>query len=83
MYIPKSNNHSNPEEDFNAESAMASSMNWIWENFIEPNVDATDESQAEMLIIIGATLKVIADQASAYQKLQDLNQEEKNYFSRN
>jgi len=84
MYIPESNNPSDfEEEDFNAKSAMEKSMNWLWENFIEPNVDATNEDQEAMLAIIGVTLKAIADQANAYEKLQDLDQEEKDHFSRN
>lgn len=84
MYIPESNNPSDfEEENFNANSAMESGMNWLWENFIEPNVDVTNEDQAQMLAIIGVAFKVIADQANAYEKLQDLDQEEKNDFSRN
>lgn len=85
MYIPESNNPSDfeEEENFNANSAMDSGMNWLWENFIEPNVDATDEDQARMLAVIGVAFKVIADQAHSYEKLQGLDQEEKDHFSRN
>ncbi|MDO7613061.1 MAG: hypothetical protein MUQ75_02415 [Crocinitomicaceae bacterium] len=84
MYIPESNNPSNfEEENFNANRAMESGMNWLWENFIEPNVDEANEDQERMLAIIGVAFKVIADQANAYEKLQDLDQEEKNDFSRN
>ena len=55
-------------------------MNYLWENFIEPNVDVTDEDQATMLTIIGATFKIMAEQAHAYEKLNHL---EKNHFYKN
>jgi len=79
MYIPESQSNHN-DQDVNAIDVMDKSMNYLWENFIEPNVDVTDEDQATMLTIIGATFKIMAEQAHAYEKLNHL---EKNHFYKN
>ena len=72
MYIPESQSNHN-DQDVNAIDVMDKSMNYLWENFIEPNVDVTDEDQATMLTIIGATFKIMAEQAHAYEKLNHLD----------
>lgn len=79
MYIPESQSNQD-DQDVNAIDVMDKSMNYLWETFIEPNVDVTDEEQATMLTIIGASFKIMAEQAHAYEKL---NEVEKNHFYNN
>ena len=42
------------------------SMNWIWDNIIAPNQDKLTEEDADMLIVIGESLKIVGEQATAY-----------------
>jgi hypothetical protein len=42
------------------------SMNWIWDNIIAPNQDKLTEEDADMLVVIGQSLKIVGEQATAY-----------------
>jgi len=42
------------------------SMNWIWDNIIAPNQDKLTEEDADMLVVIGASLRIVGEQATAY-----------------
>ena len=42
------------------------SMNWIWDNIIAPNQDKLTEEDADMLVAIGASLRIVGEQATAY-----------------
>ena len=65
----------NIKEDFqsnseiNANQAMDSSMDYIFEHFIEPRESELTEDQAMMLAVIGVTFKMIAEKATAYEEM--------------
>ena len=58
--------------------AMDSIMGYIWDKFIAPAKSDLNQEDAEYLIKIGLIMKDIAEDAEAYNKIN-----EKNYFSRN
>jgi len=60
----------NPEEVPSAVKAMQVSMNWIWENFVEPRKDELDGNDGHMLAMVGAVMLNIANDAEAYHKIQ-------------
>lgn len=63
----------NPDYEYNdpnAEQIMDLAMNYIWDNFIEPKQNELTETDAEMLAVIGSSLKHIAKQAKEMEKLK-------------
>ncbi len=68
------------EEEFNAEVATAEAMNYIWDEFISPNVDPADEDQVTMVAIIGMTFRAVAEKARAYEKLENGKFDENQFF---
>lgn len=68
------------EEETNAETITAKAMNYIWDEFISPNVDPTDEDQVTMVAVIGMTLRAVAEKARAYEKLENGEFDENQFF---
>ena len=67
----------NPDfsSDFNdmpsAEEVMSQGMSFIGEKLIEPMRDKLDAEDLSILALIGMSFKIVADQATAYEKLQE------------
>ena len=60
----------NPEEVPSAVGAMQTSMQWIWENFVEPRKHELNEDDEGMLAMVGSIFIDIARDAEAYHKVQ-------------
>ncbi len=60
----------NPKEAPSAVEAMKVSMQWIWENFVEPRKQELDMDDANMLAMVGSIFLDIASDAEAYHKVQ-------------
>jgi hypothetical protein len=58
---------------------MKVSMQWIWENFVEPRKSELTAEDTDMISMVGTFMLEVADRATAYDKLQN----EENYFSKN
>ena len=54
-----------------AEEVMAQGMGFIGEKLIEPMRDKLDAEDLGILALIGISFKIVADQANAYEKLQE------------
>ena len=54
-----------------AEEVMAQGMGFIGEKLIEPMRDKLDAEDLSVLALIGISFKIVADQATAYEKLQE------------
>lgn len=81
MFIP--NSEDSEKKGLNSETAMNQAMEYLWDEFILPNIDKTNEEQVNMVTIVGLALRAIAEKASAYEKAQEGKFNEKDYFSRN
>jgi hypothetical protein len=81
MFIPNSDN--SEDKILDSESAMNNAMEYIWDEFIMPNIDKTDSKQIDMVTVIGLVLRSIAEKASAYEKTQEGKFDDKDHFSRN
>jgi len=66
----KINPEFNPEEVPSAVGAMQTSMQWIWENFVEPRKHELNEDDAGILAMVGSIFLDIARDAEAYHKVQ-------------
>ena len=66
----KINPEFNPEEVPSAVGAMQTSMQWIWENFVEPRKHELNGDDAGMLAMVGSIFLDIARDAEAYHKVQ-------------
>ena len=60
----------NPQKVPSAVDAMQTSMQWIWENFVEPRKNELDGDDADMLAMVGTIFLDIASDAEAYHKIQ-------------
>jgi hypothetical protein len=60
----------NPEKVVSAVGAMQVSMQWLWENFVEPRKHELDGNDADMLAMVGSVFLDIASDAEAYHKVQ-------------
>jgi hypothetical protein len=60
----------NSKETPSAVGAMQTSMQWLWENFVEPRKHELDGDDADMLAMVGSVLLDIASDAEAYHKVQ-------------
>ena len=60
------------DSELNAETAMEMCMSAISETLLEPAMEKgeLDETDQELLAVIGMTLKGIAQKAKAYEELQ-------------
>ena len=61
------------DSELDAETAMETCMAGISDTLIEPAMEKgeLDETDQELLAVIGTTLKIIAQKAKAYEELQD------------
>lgn len=61
------------DSELDAETAMETCMAGISGTLIEPAMEKgeLDETDQELLAVIGTTLKIIAQKAKAYEELQD------------
>lgn len=59
-----------PQETPSAVGAMKVSMQWIWENFVEPRKHELNGDDADMLAMVGSIFLDIASDAEAYHKAQ-------------
>ena len=82
MYIKDQNSS---DDNINAKTMMATSMDILWETVIAPAEKDMDEEQVAVIGLIGVTLKMIADKAYAYEQIMGEvpSEENKNDFSRN
>ena len=63
------------DEDINAEAVVAKGMDWMYDNLISMQEADLDEDQTFMLAIIGASFKIVAQKARAYEEMQDPSSE--------
>ena len=73
----------NPEfskPELNAEIVTEKAMSYLWDTFIEPNIDRDDIEEMAMVSVIGMTLKAVGEKARAYEKLQNGEFEENSFF---
>jgi len=70
----------NPQDTPSAVGAMKVSMQWLWENFVEPRKDELTGDDADMLAVVGSVLLDIASDAEAYHKVQSEKFIESPYF---
>lgn len=81
----------NPDfsSDFNdipsAQEVMAQGMGFIGEKLIAPMKDQLDQEDLALLSLIGISFQIVADQATAYEKLQasELDEDKTIGFHRN
>ena len=68
-----------------AEEVMAQGMSFISEKLIEPMRDKLDTEDLSILALIGMSFKIVAEQATAYEKLQasELDEDKTIGFHRN
>ena len=73
------------DENINAKTMMATSMDILWESVIAPLENEMDEDQIATIGLIGVTLKIIAEKAYAYEQIMGEvpSEENGNDFSRN
>jgi len=63
-------NDSDFEEEMNAEYVTNEGMCALWDLCIEPMQDKLSQEDMAVISLIGMTLKIVAEKASAYEKLQ-------------
>ena len=82
MYIKDQNSS---DDNINAKTMMATSMDILWESVIAPLEKDMDEEQIATIGLIGVTLKLIAEKAYAYEQIMGEvpSEENENDFSRN
>jgi len=73
------------DDNINAVTIMATSMDILWESVIAPLEKDMDEAQIATIGLIGVTFKLIAETAYAYEPIMGEvpSEENKNDFSRN
>tara|TARA_R100001163_G_C4868349_1_gene71347 strand:+ start:123 stop:380 length:258 start_codon:yes stop_codon:yes gene_type:complete len=54
-----------------AEEVMSQGMGFIGEKLIEPMRDKLDAEDLGILALVGISFKIVAEQATAYEKLQE------------
>ncbi len=73
----------NPEfskPELNSEIVTEKAMSYLWDTFIEPNINREDIEEMAMVSVIGMTLKAVGEKAKAYEKLQNGEFEENSFF---
>ena len=85
MNILDNDSDFNFDESINAEYVTNQGMSALWDLCIEPMQEKLSEDDMALISIIGMTLKIVAEKASAYEKLQqgELNNPKENEFYRN
>lgn len=78
-------NDSDFNEEMDAEYVTNEGMCALWELCIEPMQDKLSQEDMAVISLIGMTLKIVAEKASAYEKLQqgELDDTKENDFYRN
>ena len=72
-----------------ADEVMSQGMGFIAEKLIEPMHDKLSKEDASLLALIGISFKIVAEQATAYEKMEqaknsdDLNEDKTIGFFRN
>jgi len=61
----------NQDECPPANEVMANGMEFIFDNLIEPMKGELDQEQIKIISLIGLSFKIIADQATAYEKFEE------------
>ena len=56
-----------------AEEVMSQGMGFIGEKLIEPMRDKLDAEDLGILALVGISFKIVAEQATAYEKLTEIN----------
>ena len=59
-----------PDEEKNSNEIMTTSMGIIHEMLMEPMQDKITHEQKGLLALVGMTFKIMAEKATAYEKLQ-------------
>ena len=67
-------------EDLSPENVMNQGMNFIFEKLIAPMEGKLDEEDLALISIIGVSFRMIAEQASAYEKIQSEEYKESPYI---
>lgn len=67
-------------EDLSPENVMSHGMDFIFEKLIVPMQEKLDEEDLALISIIGVSFKMIAEQASAYEKIQSEEYKESPYI---
>ena len=85
MNILDNDSDFNFDETIDAEYVTNQSMTTLWDLCIEPMQSKLSQEDMAVISLIGLTLKIVAEKASAYEKLQqgELNNPKENDFSRN
>lgn len=78
-------NDSDFNEEMEAEYVTNHGMCALWDLCIEPMQDKLSQEDMAVISLIGMTLKIVAEKASAYEKLQqgELDDTKENDFYRN
>ena len=80
---------SDSDEMPSANEVMSQGMGFIAEKLIEPMRDKLDTEDLSLLALIGISFKIVADQATAYEQMEeaknsdDLNEDKTIGFFRN
>tara|TARA_B100000519_G_C14215074_1_gene424533 strand:- start:589 stop:840 length:252 start_codon:yes stop_codon:yes gene_type:complete len=64
-------NFDNQEECPPADEVVAHGMNFLFEKVIEPMKDKLDPEDLALISLIGMSFKIVGEQATAYEKLQE------------
>ncbi len=64
-------NFDNQEECPPADEVVAHGMNFLFEKVIEPMKDKLDPEDLALIGMIGLSFKIVGEQATAYEKLQE------------
>lgn len=85
MNILDNNSDFNSDETVNAEYVTNQGMSALWDLCIEPMQEKLSEEDMTIISLIGMTFKIVAEKASAYERLQqgELNDPKENEFYRN
>jgi len=68
-------------EEPSSSDIMDIAMAYIWDKFIEPQKKSLTEEDCEMVAVIGSSLKMIANQATAMENFEiEMPQTKKDYF---
>jgi len=78
-------NYNHEEELPSAEEVMSKGMGFIAEKLIEPMSEKLSEEDMALIALIGLSFKIVAEQATAYEKLQssELDEDKTIGFHRN
>jgi hypothetical protein len=71
------------EEEYSPSEIMSLGMSYIWDNFIANEEKELTEEQIQMVAIIGASFRAIAEQANSIEAFENSIPEEESEFLRN